>query len=169
MVWVAVLAGVMLRLWISNWMVVPVVSLLLTFLVTAFSTSKIFQIARRHQRQINDQNVAGLSLQSKTVNVLKCRKSAATVLYVYGLFLVTYLPFCVTMIIKIISGYTRPVKIASEYATSTIFINSFLNPLVYCWRIREIRRAVKDALRNGLPESWLSHVTVSIEHDLHTL
>ena len=159
MTWVAFITGVMLRFWISNWMVFPMVSLPLTFIVTALSTSKIFQIVRRHQRQINDQNVAGLSLQTNTVNVLKCRKSAVTVLYVYGLFLLTYLPVCVTMIMETFIGYTTDVKIAYYYATTAVFINSLLNPLVYCWRIKEIRRAVKDALRNLLPESWLSQVT----------
>ena len=56
-------------------------------------TFKIFQIVRRHQRQIQSQTMATTS-RNNTVNVLKCKKSAVTVLYVYGLFLLFYLPFC---------------------------------------------------------------------------
>ena len=146
-IWMFSVTVVMLRFWMSNdWMFFTVVILLLTFLVTTLSTSKIFQIVRKHQRQNNDQNVAGVSLQTNTINVLKCKKSAVTVLYVYGLFLIFYLPFCVTMIVETFIGYTRSVKIAYDYVTTVVFINSFLNPVVYCWRIREIRRAGNNAL-----------------------
>ncbi|KAJ7374608.1 hypothetical protein OS493_004946 [Desmophyllum pertusum] len=142
--WMFAITAVTLRFWIRNWIIFPVVITLLTFLVTTLSTLKIFQIVRRHQRQIRQQEQ---SVQINTVNVLKCRKSAVTVLYVYGLFLIVYLPFCATMLVNSFIGYTKRVKIAYDYAATVVFINSFLNPLVYCWRIREIRRAVKSTLR----------------------
>ena len=113
----------------------------------AFSTAKIFHIVRRHQRQINEQDMAVLSLQSNTVKVLKCKKSAVTVLYIYGLLLIFYLPFGVTVIVELFLGYTRPVKVAYGCVVTAVFINSLLNPLVYCWRIREIRQAVKNVLK----------------------
>ena len=143
--WIFAITAIMLRFCLKNWIIIPVVILLLTFLITALSTFKIFQIVRRHQRQIGQQQQ---SVQSNTVNVLKCRKSAVAVLYVYGLFLIFYLPFCVTMLVDSFIGYTLAVKIAYDYAGTVTFINSFLNPLVYCWRIGEIRQAVKSTLRN---------------------
>ena len=145
-VWVFSITVVISRFWISKWIVVPVVTSALTFLATTLSTLKIFQIVRRHQRQISQQQQ---SVQSNTVNVLKCRKSALTVLYVYGLFVIFYLPFFVTMFVETFSGYTLTLKIAYDYVATVVFINSFLNPLVYCWRIGEIRRAVKNALRKN--------------------
>ena len=147
--WIFSIAVVIVRFWMktADWFVLLLVVLFLTLLVTAFSTSKIFQIVRRHQRQINEQNMAALSLQTNTVNVLKCKKSAVTVLYIYGLLLIFYLPFGLTMLVEVLFGYRRSVKIAYVYAKTAVLINSFLNPLVYCWRIREIRRAVKNTLR----------------------
>ena len=147
--WIFSILVVIVRFWMKNaaWKVLSWVILFLALLATAFSTSKIFQIVRRHQRQINDQTMAALSLQTNTVNVLKCKKSAVTVLYIYGLLLIFYLPFGVTLFVEAFIGYTRSVKIAYDYAKTAVFINSFLNPLVYCWRIREIRRAVKNTLR----------------------
>ena len=163
--WILSIILVMSRFWLSStdWIFLPVVILLLTFLVTTLSTSKILQIVRRHRRQINGQNVAGP--QSNTaVNVFKCRKSAVTVLYVYGLFFVFYLPFCLTMLVEAFIGYTRTVKIAYDYVTTAVFINSFLNPLVYCWRIREIRRAVKN---NALWKKTRRQMTQSTSFNLH--
>ena len=51
------------------------------------------------------------------------------------------------MIVETFTGYTLSVKIAYDYVATAVFINSALNPLVYCWRIREIQRAVKSVLR----------------------
>ncbi|XP_078368880.1 trace amine-associated receptor 7e-like [Oculina patagonica] len=146
--WTLALTVVISRLWIatSRWIFAPVLLYLLAFLVMTLSTLKIFQIVRRHQRQISQQQQ---SVQLNTVNVLKCRKTAVTVLYVYGLFLICYVPFFATMFVETLLGYTLEVKIAYDYVVTVVYINSFLNPLVYCWRIGEIRRAVKKTLRRN--------------------
>jgi len=149
-IWILCITCVTLRFWMSTlWFVLPAVSFLLTLLVTILGTSKIFQIVRRHQRQMSRQNMAIQRLQPGTVNVLKCKNSAVTVLYVYGLFIIFYLPFCGAIVLQYLTGYNRRVKIAYDYSATVVFINSFLNPLVYSWRITEIRRAVKKVLRRG--------------------
>ena len=145
MVWIVSVAVVMLRfLRIRPWIIFPAVVVVVSFVVTAISTFKIFQIVRKHQRQISQQNQ---SVQNNTVNVLKCRRSAVTVIYVYSLFVILYLPFCATMFVETFTGYTLAVKITYDYVTTVVFINSFLNPIVYCWRIGEIRRAVTNLLK----------------------
>ena len=147
--WIFSILVVIVRFWMKNaaWKVLSWVILFLALLATAFSTSKIFQIVRRHQRQINDQNMAALSPQTNTMNALKCKKSAVTVIYIYGLLLIFYLPFGVTLLVEAFIGYTRSVKISYDYVKSVVLINFLLDPLVYCWRIREIRRAVMNTLR----------------------
>ena len=144
MVWIVSTIVVITRFWVSMWIFVPVVVMLTTFLVTAMSTLKIFQIVRRHQRQISQQQQ---SVQGTRVNILNCKKSSITVLYVYGLLIIFFLPLFLTISVETFTGYTTRVKIAYDYVTTVVFINSFLNPLVYCWRIGEIRRAVKNTLR----------------------
>ena len=134
--WIFSIAFAMVRFWMSNdsWYFIAMTVFLMPFLVISVSTLKIFQIVRSHQRQINVQTEAIRHLQSNTVNVLKCRKSAVTVLYIYGLLLIFFLPFFVVMIIDV------------YHVGTAVFINSFLNPLVYCWRNRELRQAAKRAL-----------------------
>ena len=144
-VWMLSVAIVMLRFWIRQWLIFPVAIVVTSFLVTTISTLKIFQIVRRHQRQIFQQQ----RIQSNIVDALKCRKSAVTVLYVYGLFIIFYIPLCATMVVETLAGYTLRVKIAYDYAATAVFINSFLNPIVYCFRIEEIRRAVKNLLKRN--------------------
>ena len=144
----SMILNVVLTFWMTNvWLFFPMVNFFLTFIVITISTLKIFQTVLRHQRQINDQNAAVSHLQNNTVNVLKCRKSAVTVLYVYGLFVICYIPYITTRIIAELLGYTTKVFIADDLCETAIYINSFLNSIVYCLRIRKMRRAVKNILK----------------------
>ena len=149
--WMFVTVTVLLRFWMTNkWFFIPIGLGFLFFFVIMASSWKIFRIVRRHQHQVKDQDMAVSHLQNKTMNILKCRKSAATVLYIYGLFLIFYLPYMVLLLVETFIGFSRTVRIAYDYAATAIFINSFLNPVLYCWRISEIRRAVKNIMRRNL-------------------
>ena len=144
----SMILNVVLTFWMTNvWLFFPMVIFFLTFIVITISTLKIFRTVLRHQRQINDQNAAVSHLQNNTVNVLKCRKSAVTVLYVYGLFVICFVPYIATSIIEVLLGSTTKVLIAYDLCETAIYINSFLNPIVYCLRIRKMRRAVKNILK----------------------
>ena len=137
-----------IRFWMTKeWYLIPIVAVFITFFIITFSTIRIFQIVRRHLRQITGQTLAAGPPQANTLNVLKSRKSAVTVLYIYGLVWIFYLPFLIVLFIDVFYGYTRTVRIAYDFAVTAVFINSFLNPVVYCWRISEIRRAVRNVLR----------------------
>ena len=150
-VWFVCIAGATSKFYFQSiWIALPSTVLLVTCLVTALCAWKIFHIARKHQRQINSQNIHALR-KPDTVNILKCKKSAVTVLFLYGLFLIFYLPLFATMVVNAFVGYTREVKIAYNFVSTAIYINSFLNPLVYCWRMREIRQAVKAILSKKTP------------------
>ena len=159
--WIFATVTVLPKFWMaSKWYFIPIASTFLTFFVIVISVWKIFRIVRKHQQQIKNQTIAVSHLPANTVNILKCRKSAVTVLYIYGLFLIFYLPFMVSLMIKKFVGYTRTVRIIYEYAATVVFINSCLNPVVYCWRISEIRRAVKNFIRRSSRE-W--HVCLVIK------
>ena len=132
----------------DNWVIMPATIFSVTTLMTAVSTFQIFQIARMHQRQIFQQNQTLGRTDDGTVHVLKCKKSAVTVLYVYGLRLTFYLPFISVVMIETILGVTQSVTLAYDLATATVFINSSLNPLIYCWRMTHLRLAVKTFLKN---------------------
>ena len=126
--WMFVTVTVLLRFWMTNkWFFLPIGLGFLFFFVIMASSWKIFWIVRRHQHQVKDQDMAVSHLQNKTMNILKCRKSAATVLYIYGLFLIFYLPYMVLLVVETFIGFSITVRIAYDYAATAIFINSFLN------------------------------------------
>ena len=51
------------------------------------------------------------------------------------------------MVVEAISGrVTRSVKVAYDLTTAVVLINSSVNPIIYCWRLKQVRRAVKHYL-----------------------
>ena len=146
--WIFVIAFVFMRFWVNSaWNFIAIAVSVLIFLVIAISTLKIFQIARRHERQITVQALALSHLQTNTLNAFKCKKSTVTILYIFGLLLLFCLPYFIVSIIDIFFGYTTKVNISYSYALTAVFMNSLINPFVYCWRLKEIRQAVKNILR----------------------
>lgn len=148
-VWVLCAVLTISKFWLGDkWIILPAIIAIVTFITTAFSTCKIFSIARKHLRQINEQNQTMINLQNCTVDVLRCKKSAVTVIYVYATMLIFYLPFVAVMIVETIDGVTRTVKLAYDVTTTAVFINSTINPVIYCWRMKQIRHAFKNYLKD---------------------
>ena len=142
----------------NHWDIISIVFLFTSLFVTVVAYANVFQIVHRHRRQIHEQfkltaHFHGLS----AVEIARHEKSAVTMLYVLGAFLLCYVPLLGTVIAETVQGYTLSVKFAYDYTTTVVFLSSSLNPLLYCWRIREIRRAAKKAIqsiRNAVRTIW---------------
>ena len=79
----------------------------------------------------------------------RVRKSAVATIFIYLVFLVCYLPNTCRVWITAITSPNPLLNTVIRYGTLTLLLlNSFLNPLIYCWRMRHIRQAVIEILRN---------------------
>lgn len=69
-------------------------------------------------------------------------------LYVYCALLAAYLPVWIVLLIRLIyEQTTTALQHATEIGLLIVLINSSVNPGLYLWRIREIRKASFDLLR----------------------
>ena len=110
---------------------------------------RIFTILRRHQQQIQDQtNIASRLHGLPQINILKYRKSVLAILYVVMVAFLNYVPFGICYAIIYYSGETPQNRVALESTLTILFLNSSLNPFIYCWRIREIRRFIISTFRH---------------------
>ena len=131
----------------KNIMYVSFVIIISACIVTATSLSvKLYLTLRRHINQIQVQQVAqndqGESVQRK-------RKSAMASLYVYLVFTVCDLPAICVLIIVATNSETRiDVKQLQFYTLTLVFLNSTLNPLIYCSKMKRIRHTIVGTLRN---------------------
>ena len=113
-------------------------------LLTTVAYIRIYKVVRYHRIQIQSQ----LQLQNFEVEDLhRQKKSAWNALIVYVTFLFCYLPFYVSVLFVLIYGEKTSPLIANYATLLLIFLNSSLNPLVYCWRYREIRNVVRSSLK----------------------
>ena len=75
------------------------------------------------------------------------KKSVKNALWVHFTLAICYLPFAVVTVIIVIRGLSSALFLAGGVAVSLVYLNSSLNPVLYCWKIKEIRRAVKETIR----------------------
>jgi len=141
------------RLWIPKdfFSVMFIVIALVCLLTTALLYYKIYLAVRRHREQIEALQVQQGTQNDETANVSGLRKSAVGTFYVYLVFLICYLPQTCRFIAVVVSGSSTFTKGLTYYCWTLIFLNSSLNPVIYCWKMRHIRHAILDILRNVLP------------------
>ncbi|XP_044180879.1 adenosine receptor A2b-like [Acropora millepora] len=109
--------------------------------LTTFACFCVYIVARHHENQIQAQFQ---QQNAQAMVLLRERKSALNVVYIYIVFVGCYLPRFCSVFAEAITG--NP-SVLSLFALFFLFLNSSLNPLVYCWRLREVRQIMKVALK----------------------
>ena len=118
------------------------------YITTGLLYCKIYAAVRRHTNQIQVLQVQQVATNGEMVNNARLRKTAIGTLYVYLVFLTCYLPaFCIHVNLTFRDQSTLLWHLV-WYAVTLVYLNSCLNPLIYCWKMRHIRHAVIDVLRN---------------------
>ena len=119
-------------------------------MITFASYSKIFRALRLHHTQIQDHAQQHPS-QPNVLNIAPYRKAVYNTLWVQVALFVCYLPYCI-LVILITFSKISPTHLAVSAALTEVFIsfNSNLKPFIYCWKISEVRQAVKQKMRQGL-------------------
>ena len=102
---------------------------------------KIHRIVRRHQLQIYVQQQA---LENSTdTNNHHIRQSTNSAKNIFIYFLVMILCYTPSFFVHIISAINNATSIILwTFSVAAAFENSSINPLLYCWRIPELRTAV---------------------------
>ncbi|XP_068717718.1 histamine H2 receptor-like [Montipora capricornis] len=112
---------------------------LATFFVVSIG---IHRVVQRHRRQIAHTQPVQL------LRVAKEARHARNVAWLTSAFFVCYLPTLAVMIAYTIVGYTVDLKTIYLWSDTLVFLNSSINPGIYCWRNRGFREAVSKLLRS---------------------
>ena len=121
---------------------------LVCIITSSFCYIKIYLALRQHHAQIQDHvhhgqpNGGGLPL-----NIARYRKTVSSALWVQITLVACYLPFgIVTGIIYRNESYTLSILIARDATVTLLYLNSSLNPFLYCWKLREVKQAVQNTI-----------------------
>ena len=146
--WLVCVAGFLIdRFWsptISFKMVSATITLCL--ITSVYCYMKIFFRLRHHHVQIEadhahqgQPNGGGIPL-----NIARYRKTVSAALWIQITLVACYLPYA--GLVPFVSVSEVSLIITLRYTATLVFLNSSLNPFLYCWKIREVRQAVKDTL-----------------------
>ena len=150
--WFASILLSCLRVWIRGlFFLITGVFIAVSFVISCASYIKIYIIVRHHQIQIHAQQQAvnsfNISFNITDSNNLIISKKRALKTFIYFICMIfCYLPYLSYLMLRETS------VIASDrnwlnLVTNVVFLNSSVNPFLYCWCNHEIRTSVVKIIR----------------------
>ena len=114
----------------------------LCIVVNTSTCSTIYRICRRHRIQIQKQELPN---QPEAFDMTRYRKSLITMIVLLVLLIICYFPYiCIRALIAFTDWPISPRRVFMlRWSASLVYLNSSINPLVYCWRIPAMRAAMK--------------------------
>ena len=146
--WTLIVSFAFMMFWkgIANCYYITIV-ILLCLIVSTCCYVKIYQILLRHQAQIQEHVHQGQQNGHASLNIARYRKTVFSALWVQFSVLACYLPMGIVMTLIIIREPNPPLAVAWILSGTLMLLNSTLNPILYCWKIADVRRAVIDIIR----------------------
>ena len=125
------------------------VSTAIHFIISTFSYIRMHLIVRKHQSVIHIQHQAVQSSNTgNNLNIARLKRSALNTFLLYIVLIICYFPIYVILTVFAPSG--KDWQTEWSFAQTAVFMNSSINPLLYCWRLRELRTAVGKTVRQML-------------------
>ena len=118
--------------------IIITIYLTLCLIISLFSYTKIVL----RLRQQGQANTGGSPL-----NLERYKRTVVSVALVQLALVICYLPFNIFNTLIHLKGIHPNIYFLYHFTTTLLFLNSSLNPFLYCWRIKEIRQAVKATIR----------------------
>ena len=159
--WAVSIAGTMVKFYdprLVQWY--GKVGIILCLAISGFCYGKIFLILRHQRTQVQElfilrsvsqtqhEQLAQVRPPSHTnsSNITCYRKTVFCALWVQLALVVCYVPYGVLLSLTT-QRDSAALYIPNAYGITLLYLNSSLNPLLYCWKIKEVRQAVTATFR----------------------
>ena len=121
----------------------------LCLVTSIISYIKIVFTLRHNQIHVQNHVSQGQPNQTIPLNRARYRRAVNSVFWVQVALVFCYLPSVITSaLITSQGGVPLYSFVARQFTSTLVYLNSSLNPLIHCWKIREVREAVKETLRH---------------------
>jgi len=128
---------------------ITAIIMLSCLVISVFCYMKIYLTFYFHQAQIKTNTSQGQPNEARIpLNIARYRQTVSSALWVQMTLLVCYLPFVVVTGLRGVLGLqSAALHQAHAVTTTLLLLNSTLNPFLYCWKIKDVRRGVKDTIK----------------------
>ena len=140
------------RLWIpkSIMYVVFGITEIACIIAAFFFSIRIYSSVRLHVNEMQVLQLQHAPQNAQMVNVRRMRKFAMMSVYVCLVLTVCYLPnICTLFATAFTSRPSTGIKHLKFYTVTLVLLNSSLNPVIYCWKMKHIRHTIIGLIRNA--------------------
>ena len=124
------------------------IAILLCLVTAIFSYTKIFFTLRHQRAQLHDHPQH--PNQANQLNILRYKKVLSSAIWLQLTLVACYLPSCMVIALWTHKGLSPSIFNTSNYTYTLVLLNSSLNPILYCWKLEEVRQEVKNTIRQVL-------------------
>ena len=146
---ICVLSSGIYFLSIKTLYIVIVVGIATCLSISTFAYVTIYGLVRCHQLQIQvqQQAVEGLNTENN-LNLMLSKKSAVNTFVFYICMILCYCAFFISTLVFVL--FDKYSIVVWALTNTLVYLNSSINPFLYCWRLSELRFAVVKAMRKML-------------------
>ena len=130
------------------WLWCGIIGTSLGLVISTLSYTKIFFTLCHRQPQVHEH--VQQPNQTNQLNITRHKKAVSTALWLQLALAVCYLPYVILITWITQNELSSTVCIAFCYTLTLAYLNSTLNPILYCWKIDEVKQVVKGTIRQVL-------------------
>ena len=164
----AFVSALVIFLFIGKTVTKIVMSSIILFIITIslFCYTKIVLKLRQHQTSVQENVHQGMANAGGIpINLEQYKRTVVSIALVQIALVACYAPSLIFLILVQLDGFRNNVFVTS---TTFLYLNSSLNPFLYCWRIKEVRQAVLGTIKKFCScPSWLTTSLVHIRKYLN--
>ena len=122
------------------------IAVLVCLVTSTISYTKILLTLRRRQTRLHDYAPQAPN-QTSPLNIARYKKVVTTAILLQLTMVTCYLPHGIVVALLTRTELSTSLFLASQFTVVLACLSSSLNPILYCWKIDEVRQAVKETIR----------------------
>lgn len=134
-------------------------------IISSLAFIKIHLVLRRQRRNFQNQTQTESSRRANALKISKFKKSVNSMFFVFCALLIAYAPSWAVILVRTVHGTTEILEDVTKVTMTVVLTNSTVNPILYLWRMDELRASAKEVLAGIVPKSLRQKVSGNaIEH-----
>ena len=131
----------------TTYCVLVAITVAVCILISSLAFVNIYRKLSQQDRRVYHSQKRPTQKTENSFDVLRFRKSVNSTIFIFITLLICYVPFFGVLVAQIGAVRNQSWLTVLVFVQTLVFLNSSLNPFLYCWRISEVRKAVRKTVK----------------------